>query len=209
VAQRDAARSFSIRRERSTLTSAPVTDTATGEPAPHPAHHVKDRLLPLKQTAARHPLDPPTRFHKRRPSQIGVRRYQGSVSVFACAGQSLLSSLPSDPSPQTSTPSVPSAGGSDQTGIGASSLVPIASTYATSAWTCASRFSRKSAGPRRPSAVGSLVVAQRRFSCLRYPRLLIRGQRSICVDVWPPGEGELVRTLAWIRAGVTKPRAGE
>jgi hypothetical protein len=41
-----------------------VHEAATLATAPHPAHHVEDRLLPLKQTF-RHPLDPPTTFQER------------------------------------------------------------------------------------------------------------------------------------------------
>jgi hypothetical protein len=49
--------------KRRTVAPPSVHESATPERAPHPAHHVEDRLLPLKQTV-RHPLDPPFRSTK-------------------------------------------------------------------------------------------------------------------------------------------------
>jgi hypothetical protein len=46
--------------------SPPNLGPSTLAPVPQPAHHVEDRLLPLKQTT-RHHLDPPTTFPIFRP----------------------------------------------------------------------------------------------------------------------------------------------
>ena len=47
-----------------------LSERVAVSPPPHPAHHVEDRLLPLKQTV-RHPLDPPSTLLMRRPEEGG------------------------------------------------------------------------------------------------------------------------------------------